>query len=54
MNNTDKKKWLEVIEIMKDVYPEDDLLIISPKRYKGYNLATGKKIRIVQEEYEDD
>jgi hypothetical protein len=54
MINAEKKKWVEIIEVMKGIYPNDDLLIINPKTYDGYNLETGKRIRVVQEEYEDD
>ena len=54
MTNEEKSKYIEIIEMMKSIYPKDDLLIINPKSFRGYNLETNKKIRVVQEEYEDE
>lgn len=50
MTREEKSKWLEVIEVMRELYPYDDLLIINPKTYRGYNPATGKEIRVEQVE----
>ena len=54
MTDEEKSRLLEIIEKMQELYPDGDLLIINPKSYGGINLETGKRIRLVQEEYENE
>lgn len=48
------KQYLVLIEKMKKFCPDDDLIILNPNNYKGYNFETGKFIKFVQVEEGDE
>ena len=45
-----ENKFLKCFREMRKIYPTETLLIISPSTYKGFNLATGKKMCLRVEE----
>ena len=50
----DEMNLLDGYRELKKTSPKSNFLIMDPNHNKGYNLKTGKKIRLVEEEYEDD
>ena len=49
-----EKELIEVYRKMREVYPDDDLMLINPKNYQGYNLQTGNKIVLKEWEVLND
>lgn len=39
---------------MKRIYPNCNYIIFNPESYGGYNMETGKKIKVVVQEVKDD
>lgn len=50
-----EKELIEVYRKLRKLYPDDDLMLINPKNYQGYNIETGHRIVLkVWEVLEDD
>lgn len=47
---TNEEELIKVYREMRKIYPDDDLMLINPKNYQGYNIQTGH--RIVLKEWE--
>lgn len=50
-----EKELIKAYRKMREIYPNDDFMLINPKSYQGYNIQTGHKIVLkVWEVLEDD
>lgn len=51
------KRLINVIKLLNQLerkFPTDDFLIMNPKWNKGFNYKTGKKIKLVEVEIENE
>ena len=46
MTNEEINRVIECYIKLRDIYPDDELILCNPKTYGGYTLATGKRIML--------
>lgn len=52
---TNEEELIKAYREMRKIYPNDDLMLINPKNYQGYNIQTGHRIVLKEwEVLEDD
>lgn len=42
----DEKQFLECYRKMREIYPDDDLILCNPKTYFGYDIEKQTAVRI--------